>query len=396
MITDTTYMFGVFIGLYLITYGPPYDFLNFFVKLYYQINIFQNICRDEGIDIKELQDEEPKPEKKYEDKYLDEIRKLNKEFIFDENEESLKLQKYLEIFKILTEKNTNKLNEIKGKLNLIKLKIVKYQESNEDEYCVYDENEDDEDFYLGETKEVRIQTLEAEQAKLLTEHDNILVFETNEGKEALMKQAEEESTKFIIDQRLEKLKNCFVLENTPLGNVLMFYDNLNESFKYYSDKTIPYRYLEVAGRKYIKQFNCRPIFVDMEEELKLSEEKWEKDKKEKEKKEEEEKRLKEEAIKNQKTFQQKKSVFAKFKQYNKNAGTGHVNLVAPPKNSIQNKSSSEKPENEKILLKDKANRYTYEGKFSNFSFIKKVDKKAVNKKFAMTFKDFKKMQENNK
>jgi hypothetical protein len=45
-----------------------------------------------------------------------------------------------------------------------------------------------------------------------------------------------------------------------------------------------------------------------------------------------------------------------------------------------------------ILLKDKANRYTYEGKFANFSFLKKVDRKAVNKKFAMTFADFKKMQ----
>jgi len=33
-----------------------------------------------------------------------------------------------------------------------------------------------------------------------------------------------------------------------------------------------------------------------------------------------------------------------------------------------------------------------EGKFANFSFTKKVDRKIVDKKFGMTFADFKKMQ----
>jgi hypothetical protein len=164
------------------------------------------------------------------------------------------------------------------------------------------------------------------------------------------------------------------------------------TFKYYSDSTIPYRYLEVVARKYVKQFGCRPIFVDMEEELKIAEEKWEQERKEKEEKQEQEKRRREEALKNQVVVEEKKNVFAKFKQYNKNAGTGHVISAAPPKNSIPNKSFVEKRENDKILLKDKANRYTYEGKFANFSFLKKIDRKAVNKKFAMTFADFKKMQ----
>jgi hypothetical protein len=206
-------------------------------------------------------------------------------------------------------------------------------------------------------------------------------------------QAEEQSKQYIIDQRLEKLKNCFVMESTPLGNVLMIYNKDRNSFKYYSDNSIPYRYLEVVARKYVKQFSCRPVFVDMEEELKLADEKWEQEKKEKEDKAEEEKKRKEEAIKNNTVLiEEKKNVFAKFKQYNKTAGTGHVNTAAPPKNSIPNKSFTEKRENEKVLLKDKANRYTYEGKFANFSFLKKVDRKTVNKKFAMTFADFKRLQ----
>ena len=181
------------------------------------------------------------------------------------------------------------------------------------------------------------------------------------------------------------------MEFTPLGNVLMKYDKNKESFRFYSDSTIPYRYLEVVGRKFVKQFNCRPIFVDMEEELKLAEEKWEKEKKEKEEKEEEEKRKKEEDIKNKVPIEEKKkNVFAKFKSYNKESGTGHVSTAAPPKNSIPNKKLTKTQENENTLLKQKANRYTYEGKIINFSFIKKVDRKVVDKKFGMSFADFKK------
>jgi hypothetical protein len=163
----------------------------------------------------------------------------------------------------------------------------------------------------------------------------------------------------MIHHRLEKLKVCYVMEYTPLGNVLMIYDKERETFKYYSDNTIPYRYLEVVGRKYAKQFGCRRIFVDMEEQLKIAEEKWERERIEKADREEKERILKEEAIKNQKPIEQKKNVFAKFKSYNKEAGTGHVNTAPPPKNSIPNKLT-EKQENEKILIKERANRYSQE------------------------------------
>ena len=46
----------------------------------------------------------------------------------------------------------------------------------------------------------------------------------------------------------------------------------------------------------------------------------------------------------------KKNVFANFKSYNKEAGTGKVSSAAPPKNSIPNQKITEKQENEKTLL----------------------------------------------
>ena len=67
-------------------------------------------------------------------------------------------------------------------------------------------------------------------------------------------------------------------------------------------------------------------------------------------------------------------------------------MAPPPKNSIpNNKSINVNKENQKILLKERANRYTYEGKFANFNFLKKIDRKIFNKKLGLSFADFKKM-----
>jgi hypothetical protein len=201
----------------------------------------------------------------------------------------------------------------------------------------------------------------------------------------------EEANQYVKNTYLDGLVNNFIMEKTPSGNVIMYYNNKRGSFEFYSDNTIPYRYLETVARKYVKCYNCRPIFVDMEEELKLAEEKWEKERKEKEEKDDRDKKRQEELKNSNKPPENRKSVFAKFKSYNKDQATNKT-MAAPPKNSIPNKALTKEQENEKILLKERANRYTYEGKISNFSFLKKVERKIVDKKYGMSFSDFKKMQ----
>lgn len=397
---DTSYILGVLLGLFIISHEPPQKVAFFlsrcYYKLVYMVNHYNQLFYNKYLNQAKITDQDQDHDQeadvvksKYEDKYLAEIRKLDKEFVFTNDEEIINLQKCNEFLTTSTHTYTVKIEEIKDKLNFIEIELAKYEleEENTDKL-------DDDDDYVAETREERLKSLNDTNTQLVEELNTLTYFiNTAKGQEELRTQAEEQSNQYIIDQRLEKLKNCFVIESTPLGNVLMIYDKERNSFKYYSDNSIPYRYLEVVARKYVKQFSCRPVFVDMEEELKLADEKWEQEKKEKEEKAEEEKKRKEEAIKNNTVLiEEKKNVFAKFKQYNKTAGTGHVNTAAPPKNSIPNKSFTEKKENEKILLKDKANRYTYEGKFANFSFLKKVDRKTVNKKFAMTFADFKRLQ----
>jgi hypothetical protein len=395
-----TFFLTLFTIWYLRQYGPPQFILLNAIKLYHNaihyINIYNCLVypdyfsdekEQEEIIVKEKM-EEVKPEPKYEDKYLNEIRNLSKEYEFDENEEKLKNQKNIEFQQIIKKEYLDKIEEFKDKLSKIEIKLTKYESSDED-YCICDDEDDDSN--LGITKEERIKILLEEQKDILNKEITFKQeYESEEGQQNNVKKAEEMSRNFIIQQRLDKLKNCFIMEYTPLGNVLMIYDIERESFKFYSDSTIPYRYLEVVARKYVKQFGCRPIFVDMEEELKFAEEKWDKERKEKDEKEEEERIKKEESIKIQKPIEERKNVFAKFKSYNKESGTGHVNTSAPPKNSIPNKKLTSQQENEKTLLKDKANRYTYEGKIVNFSFIKKIDRKVVDKKFNMSFADFKK------
>jgi hypothetical protein len=242
-----------------------------------------------------------------------------------------------------------------------------------------------------ESDERTVQLLIEERDALLEEDDALKnSMETDEGILQNNKQAAEDARQFMIDGKLDKLKNCHVMENTPSGNVLMIYDRVRETFKYYSDNTIPYRYLDVVARKYVKFFNCRPIFVNTEEEIQLAEKKLEQAKKEKEEKEAAEKKRKEDAIASNKPAEEKKRIFAKFKSYNKEAGTGHVSTGAPPKNSGPTRQPAEKSDND-VVLKERANRYTYEGKMANFSFIQKIDRKVVDKKLAMTFADFKRM-----
>jgi hypothetical protein len=185
-----------------------------------------------------------------------------------------------------------------------------------------------------------------------------------------------EATKFAIAQRLEQLATCVLFETTPVGNVIMTYNAKKEVFEYYSDCTVPYRYLDTACRKYVLTFGCTPLYVDMNEEVKVSEAKTKQLREEKAKEKEKEKD-------NMKDPPKKKNVFAKFKTYNKDSGLGG----APPKNSLPGGQKVE--DSEPVIVKERTNKFLFLGKTMNFNTGKKVARKETNKK--LSFADFKKM-----
>jgi len=369
------------------------DLYAFFEKLYnynYSLHSKKNpLLKEETVDAPPVTDTStilPLPKKKYEDKYIHEVRKEKKEYVFTDEEK-------IELGNLFCMKKTSivsmyeeRIDELKKNLHILKKQINDLEKmTNEDfETLFYEEDEFSKEECINNKHEMW-KAIEKELVELEHKVDD---------NEMIEKESFSYATTTVIEQKTEKLNNCFVMEYTPLGNVLMTYNSKRTSFSYYSDFTVPYRYLEVVARKFVKTFHCRPLFIDMGEELQNMENK---------KKEE----LKQETIlfeknknassnanndnkdKYKEKEKEKKNVFAKLKNYNK--VSGKVNTAPPPKSSIPNNVvNSEKTEN--ILLKENANRYTYEGKISTFQMIKKVERKVVDKKYGMSFADFKKLQ----
>jgi hypothetical protein len=323
----------------------------------------------------------------YEEKYMAKVRSMKNEYVFTEEELELEKQKLDELKQ---EENNKKLEStyvLNEKIEELTTKLREIADEYDDKNDKKQSNKDEslvKKLYDSIQNEINL------NKKQLTE-----LQESPTNIDSL----KENARQYIIDEQLKKFKKNYVIEHTPLGNVLMFYNHDKLAFEYYSDLTIPYRYLETVARKYALTYNYRPLYIDMEDELKEYEKKMEE--KELREKEARENDKLSNSNTNENTNKKSKDVYAKFKSYNKEAGTGRVNTAPPPKNSIpQNRMNvnlkdtkhSGNGNNEKMLLKERANRYSYQGKFLNFNILQKVDKKVVDKKYALTFADFKKMK----
>jgi hypothetical protein len=192
----------------------------------------------------------------------------------------------------------------------------------------------------------------------------------------------------------KKWKTKILFENSPRGNIIMYYDAFKQGFAYYSDQTsIPYNVLNAVAMKYVRIYRCRDFFVDNCEtpEGKLSPLLDSQEKKE-EKKDDKPVEKKE----------TKKSPFANFKNYN----------------TVSNKLKEEKKDEKKEEQKDEKiyirNKFICFGKMCNFYILqsdptKKKGKRLANFKSnlidsmktstlqtpAMSYGDFKKLKQQN-
>jgi len=190
----------------------------------------------------------------------------------------------------------------------------------------------------------------------------------------------------------EHLKNNFIMETTPLGNVIMYYSYEKNGFVYYSDSTLPYRFLETIGRKYITTFKCKDssIYIDENDIIPELTTNAKTDVKTDVKTDANDSSECKETTKPS-TSTINKNVFAKFKNYN------HPNSIPSTSMIAKNNQSSNKNTTQQLKdIKEKKNKYISEGKISNFSFIKKIDKKQIVKRLNLTFAEFKKMQQESK
>ena len=347
------------------------------------------------VEVEELAVVTKKIETKFEDKYLEKFKAFPNEFCFSLEEMGEEQNEY-ERIKSLTEKSKSdiileiqgklfKINEIQENGNITNDTDKHYTENINNfgksqliEYFDLQEDDDDIDF-------------EELYTDLMKEKDN-LEKDLKEAEDKIITDDEfkEMARKYTVNKKLDKFTDNYILESTPLGNIYMRYNNSKGSFEYFSNNTIPYRYLEPVGRKYVMIYWCKPIFIDLQEELKRAEIKYDDEMK---KRDVEEKRRQEDIKNNPNNL---KSVMARMKSYNKDTNNYDTknkssvkNRSLPPqiKATVQNISQN----SEKRLLKENANRYTWEGRLTGFCPLKKIDKKVVNKQLSMTYADFKKL-----
>ena len=339
---------------------------------------------------------------KYEDKYLIKYKDFTSDYFFTEEEFSLETEKYIQLMCEYETNLNNDLNNIKvvlGKIDqIIELwptgegvinKLTKYfdikDEYNDDpdDYDVYDLFNDlqtDRKEYYEKLKEIEQQEIPEQELK-------------------------DKAHLYILDKKLDDFINNYVLESTPLGNVYMRYNHNKKSFEYFSNNTIPYRYLEAVGRKYVTTFRCKALFVDLDDELSKAQQRQEQEKQtqEQEKQVQVEKNILENRTSlDRQTLEKDKSTIAKFKNYNKDTKMEQMkpnknrqsSMVLPQQIKANLPNINTNSTSESKLLKENANRYTWEGRVSNLSILKKVNREIIDKKYALTFADFKKMEQN--
>jgi hypothetical protein len=188
-------------------------------------------------------------------------------------------------------------------------------------------------------------------------------------------QLEEMPDKQLTTEELKSIGSHRLIEETPKGTINMGYNVDNETFEYYTDKftDISYEILDTVARLFTITFQCKQICINYRKEIEegennmLSEIEYDNMMKEKEADRE----------KNQEK-EKERSVFAKFKTYNKKNG-----------NNVAKKY---------YIITEKSNKFKYKGKLEDYEkVIKKESQEESNKNVKqISYADFKKLQEDMK
>jgi hypothetical protein len=325
---------------------------------------------------KEIKEKEEIKELKYEDKYLAKYLEFSNEYTFTP-EELLAEQFTIINNKHIWENNLkNNIAELQKQLSEV-LPIFEAESLSglSDEvykmmgkYFKIDETE-----YLDKDLFTDIVELKTE---LTTQLDEMITINN-------IPEFENDARQQTINTKLDAYVNNYVLEMTPLGNVYMRYNNNKKSFEYFSNNTIPYRYLEAVGRRYVMTFLCKPLFVNLADELIKAEQKQLEDKKE------------QNVVTKPSIVKQSFSSKNALQQTNAlqtNIKTNVLKTNPLQTNALKTNVQTNVQTNTTILLKENANRYTWEGRLSSLMLLKKAEKKAA----TLSFAEYKLLQQQNK
>jgi hypothetical protein len=204
--------------------------------------------------------------------------------------------------------------------------------------------------FVNESREILLCAREV--MDLMYGYDNIeeitlVIKEIKEKKEIKERYEDKYLTKFnaLIDKDIdnsvinEQINNRFIMEMTPVGNVIMQYNLTKELFVYYSDNIVPFRYLETVARKYVCTFDCKELYIMRQETAVIK----------------------------------------------------PTNLSIKTKDLMNQKMNPSQNKKETTTIEVKMNRYSNAGRFSNFNMLIPIAKHITDKKRLMRFSDFKKL-----
>ena len=176
-------------------YPNFFNFFNFFnlfsVLMSSQVIITDEVITDQVIAADQTSCE--KEEIKYEDKFLDAIRQMDNEYIFDENETEIERNKFDELLLLAQEEYNKKVNDVKDRIASIE-RIIKFNDSSDDEFCTVEYNENSENSQEDDhIKNLTEEKLELE--KVLAE------LEKSQDINKLRLETCEKARQFVIDER---------------------------------------------------------------------------------------------------------------------------------------------------------------------------------------------------
>lgn len=179
--------------------------------------------------------------------------------------------------------------------------------------------------------------------------------------------------KELTDEDKDLLKKRILYEDTPDGEVIIYYNKDTESFYYWCDnKNIKYMFLNSVVYKYAIEYNCKSVCVDYTSELKCIEKEYEKLQKSKSEEKNKETNTNEDVNENNDVNDKEKNVFVKFKNYSN-------------QQNMNNNTC-----NSKYLVTKSSNRFSYRGNIKEYYKSKNKSMNLKKEKKYISYSDFKK------
>jgi len=117
--------------------------------------------------------------------------------------------------------------------------------------------------YVPSILDVTNEYIETRKRKFIESFDKTIDYNTNIEEEFYNKDKYKKTIIHPLNMLETNWKKRILFENTPRGNIIMYYDAYKQGFAYYSDSyNLPYGLLNAVAMKYVMTYYCRDFFMD--------------------------------------------------------------------------------------------------------------------------------------